>query len=82
MRILYHHRTQGEEPESIHIAEIVSALQRLGHEVQIVGPAPMHFSPEQQRVPTLLGRIKALAPRGVFELLQIAYNLAAALRPL
>ena len=28
MRILYHHRTQGEEPESVHIAAIVTALRR------------------------------------------------------
>jgi len=27
MRILYHHRTQGEEPESIHIRSIVAALR-------------------------------------------------------
>jgi len=29
MRILYHHRTQGEEPESIHIESIVAALRAL-----------------------------------------------------
>ena len=38
MRVLYHHRTQGEEPESIHIESIVAALRALGHEVRIVGP--------------------------------------------
>jgi len=39
MRILYHHRTQGEEPESVHIASIVAALRRRGHDVDVVGPA-------------------------------------------
>src|SRR4051794_30751620 len=38
MRVLYHHRTQGEEPESIHIGSIVAALRAQGHEVRIVGP--------------------------------------------
>ena len=30
MKILYHHRTQGEEPESVHIANIVTSLRRHG----------------------------------------------------
>lgn len=75
MRILYHHRTQGEEPESIHIMAIADALVALGHEVHIVGPAPLqHRATEVSRI-SLLGRIKKLAPRLVFELLQLAYNL-------
>lgn len=77
MRILYHHRTQGEEPESIHIAAIVDALQALGHEVRIVGPAAQHHSGTRGRRPALLGRIKQAAPRPLFELMQLAYNLLA-----
>jgi glycosyltransferase involved in cell wall biosynthesis len=80
MRILYHHRTQGEEPESIHIAAIVDALTALGHEVRVVGPAPLKLRPDGGQRLTLAGRIKRLAPRFVFELLQIAYNLVAWLR--
>lgn len=38
MKILYHHRTQGEEPESVHIASMVKALRDLGHEVVLLGP--------------------------------------------
>lgn len=80
MRILYHHRTQGEEPESIHIDAIVQALRALGHEVRIVGPAPLTHKPTGEQRPTLLGRIKRAAPQAVFELLQIVYNLIAFLR--
>ena len=80
MRILYHHRTQGEEPESIHIDAIVQALRTLGHEVRIVGPAPLTQKPTGEQRPTLLGRIKRAAPQAVFELLQIGYNLIAFLR--
>lgn len=82
MRVLYHHRTQGEEPESIHIESIVAALRALGHEVRIVGPvdiehreaAPTAAAPRRR---SLLVRIKESAPRSVFELLQIAYNAIA-----
>lgn len=75
MRILYHHRTQGEEPESIHIAAIVDALLAHGHEVRIVGPVPMQHQATQGSRRSMLGRIKNCAPRLLFELMQLAYNL-------
>ena len=74
MRILYHHRTQGEEPESIHILAIVNTLRGLGHEVEIVGPTSARALAGRQGRRSLLGRIKAWAPRWVFELLQLGYN--------
>jgi glycosyltransferase involved in cell wall biosynthesis len=74
MRIIYHHRTQGEEPESIHIAAIVRALRDLGHEVLLVGPAKVHRSGSLAK-PSLLAKIKRLAPGFIFELLQLAYNI-------
>lgn len=82
MRILYHHRTQGEEPESIHISAIVAALRALGHEVRVVGPVDIeqHDSAAARdgaarRHP--LVRIKNAVPRAAIELLQVAYNLVA-----
>ena len=83
MRVLYHHRTQGEEPESIHIGSIVSALRAQGHEVRVVGPVdidkPSHgpSSGAGDHRSHRLVRIKEAVPRAVFELLQIAYNLVA-----
>lgn len=74
MRILYHHRTQGEEPESIHITAIVDALGALGHEVRIVGPAPVQHRATKVSKPSLAARIKNAAPRWVFELMQLGYN--------
>lgn len=74
MRILYHHRTQGEEPESIHILAIVNALRGLGHEVEIVGPTPARDLAAGHGRRSLLARIKARAPRWLFELLQLGYN--------
>lgn len=80
MRILYHHRTQGEEPESIHIGAIVQALIDLGHEVRIVGPsgAVHHGSARGESI--LLGRIKRAVPGPVFEVLQLGYNVAVCWR--
>lgn len=77
MKVLYHHRTQGEEPESIHIMAIVEALRGLGHEVKLVGPAEIGPRSQVKRPPGLMARIKEAVPRPMVELLQIAYNLAA-----
>lgn len=80
MRILYHHRTQGEEPESIHITSIVDALVALGHEVRVVGPAAVSHRASEVRRPSLLGRIKKAMPGFVFELMQLAYNAVVHMR--
>lgn len=76
MKILYHHRTQGEEPESIHIMAIVDALGALGHDVRLIGPRASKSAGR----PSFLGRIKRMAPRWLLELLLVAYNLPVALR--
>ena len=73
MRILYHHRTQGEEPESVHIAAIVSALRRLGHQVDIVGPARLRAATARPGR-SLSGKLKQRMPRALVELLQLVYN--------
>lgn len=74
MKILYHHRTQGEEPESVHIANIVRALGHLGHDVSLVGPAAVSGRAEHG---TRLSRIKRRLPRFAVELAQLAYNVRA-----
>jgi len=91
MRVLYHHRTQGEEPESIHITSIVGALRALGHEVRVVGPVDIEHraaagnaapasaddAPAAPGARPLLVRIKDSVPRAVLELLQVGYNVVA-----
>jgi glycosyltransferase involved in cell wall biosynthesis len=77
MRILYHHRTQGEEPESIHISSVVVALRELGHTVHVVGPAAVGSHGSKVKKVSWLVRIKEAVPRAVFEGLQLGYNLVA-----
>jgi glycosyltransferase involved in cell wall biosynthesis len=74
LKILYHHRTQGEEPESVHIANIVAALRDSGHEVDILGPVKV--SESRQAAPrSRLGRLKQSLPPTLLELAQLVYNL-------
>lgn len=82
MRILYHHRTQGEEPESVHIDAIVGALRAMGHEVRIVSPAQAVRHPGGAARPSRLGRVKAALPGAAFEALQLGYNAVVWLRML
>jgi glycosyltransferase involved in cell wall biosynthesis len=79
MRILYHHRTQGEEPESIHIAAIVKSLRKLGHHVDIVGPARIHSGGGSSRA-SFAGSVKRRMPRMLVELAQVAYNVISVAR--
>jgi glycosyltransferase involved in cell wall biosynthesis len=79
MKILYIHRTQGEEPESIHILSIVNALRELGHEVEIFGPSKKDMSTAGSNV-KLLSAIKRYFPKFVFEILQILYNLVTLIK--
>ncbi|HEV2441146.1 MAG TPA: glycosyltransferase family 4 protein [Steroidobacteraceae bacterium] len=79
MRILYHHRTQGEEPESIHIAAIVRSLRKLGHHVDIVGPARIHAAGGSSKK-TFAGGVKRRMPRVLVELAQVAYNVVSLAR--
>jgi glycosyltransferase involved in cell wall biosynthesis len=73
MRILYHHRTQGEEPESVHIAAIVCALRGLGHAVDIVGPSRIPAPGAAART-HFLGGLKRCTPRAIVEWAQVLYN--------
>lgn len=81
MRILYHHRTQGDGAEGIHIREMIRAFRLNGHEVELVsvtdrgedttssGVAPKAAG--AQRKP--LNAKKMISPL-VYELAEIAYN--------
>ncbi len=42
MRIIYHHRTRGEDAQGIHVAEMVQAFHELGHEVDVVALAAQY----------------------------------------
>jgi len=76
MKILYHHRTRSKDGQSVHIDEMIGALRALGHEVIVVAPpsaAGSAFGSDAGFVTWL----KRLLPRFVYELMELAYSLAA-----
>jgi glycosyltransferase involved in cell wall biosynthesis len=66
MKILYHHRTRSRDGQSVHIDEMVKALEKEGASVQIVGP---------ERVDALKpSRHKQILPKVIYELLEFGYS--------
>lgn len=75
MRILYHHRTQSEDAQGIHIYEMVKAFRELGHEVEIVALVEM----DQPGGKKVRGRgwegLARWVPNWLYELMSLTYNL-------
>lgn len=79
MRVLYSHRIQSRDGQSVHLEEMVAALRRAGHEVLVVGPRfydQAHFGGESRLVSVLRNAL----PGFVAEAAELAYNLPAYLR--
>jgi glycosyltransferase involved in cell wall biosynthesis len=76
LRILYSHRIQSRDGQSVHVEELVAALRALGHEVTVIGPpfyAASGFGGESRMV----ARLRRLLPGALAELAELAYNLPA-----
>ncbi len=79
MRILYSHRIQSRDGQSVHVEALVAALRELGHDVLVVGPGfyeQAEFGGESSFVAALRARL----PRALAELAELAYNVPAWLR--
>jgi glycosyltransferase involved in cell wall biosynthesis len=76
MRILYSHRIQSRDGQSVHVEQLVAALRESGHEVLVVGPGfyqQAAFGGESR----LVAWIRARLPGALGELAELAYNLPA-----
>jgi glycosyltransferase involved in cell wall biosynthesis len=76
MRILYSHRIQSRDGQSVHVEELVAAFRALGHEVKVVGPGfydEAGFGGESRWV----ARLRRLLPGVAAEAAELAYNIPA-----
>ncbi len=76
MRVLYSHRIQSRDGQSVHVEQMVAALRQAGHEVLVVGPGfyqQAEFGAESR----LVAWIRARLPAALGELAEVAYNLPA-----
>jgi glycosyltransferase involved in cell wall biosynthesis len=76
MRILYSHRIQSRDGQSVHVEELVAALRNLGHEVLVVGPGfyeQARFGGESN----LVAWIRSRLPVVVGEVAELLYTIPA-----
>jgi glycosyltransferase involved in cell wall biosynthesis len=67
MKIIYHHRTRSRDGQSVHIDEMIKALEKEGVHVEIVGP---------HRVSALQpSRHKQIIPKVLYELMELSYSI-------
>jgi glycosyltransferase involved in cell wall biosynthesis len=79
MRILYSHRIQSHDGQSVHVEELIRAFRAAGHEVMVVGPSfyeDSSFGGESKMV----ARLRRLLPGVLGEFAELAYNVPAYLR--
>ena len=76
MKILYHHRTASKDGQAVHIEELIASLRALGHQVRIVAPAASGGEGMGAEV-GWVQRLRALLPKAIYELLELAYSFVA-----
>lgn len=76
MKILYHHRTASRDGQSTHITEMINGLRAAGHTVVECAPS-VKGGDEGGGSPGWVGRLKALLPRQLYELAELAYSWVA-----
>jgi len=89
LNILYHHRTHARGAEGVHIRSIVTALEKLGHTVDILSVPGVNHSGDNVGAPVDKSREKVSGlnhiwsfmsnrmPGILFELAEIFYNIPA-----
>lgn len=75
MKILYHHRTASKDGQAVHIEELIGALRELGHKVRVVGPQGSGGSMGDDA--SWVHSLKAVLPKALYELIELAYSLLA-----
>lgn len=76
MRILYSHRIQSRDGQSVHIEELVAAFRKAGHQVLVVGPS-FYANTGLGGESRLVAVVRKLLPGWLGELVEFAYNLPA-----
>jgi len=79
VRILYSHRIQSRDGQSVHVEELIHAFRAAGHEVMVVGPG-VYDKAEFGGESSLVATIRRLLPGFAQELAELAYNIPATLR--
>lgn len=81
MKVLYHHRTRGEDAQGIHINALCEAFRELGHEVKIVALTAKGNEKNQNTNNKPIRQSHSILnlkiPHWFYEILAILYNIPA-----
>ncbi len=75
MRILYHHRTQAEDAQGVHIYEMINAFRKLGHTVDLVSLVDWESDRSEKTKGKRWEFVAKIVPNFVYELMEMAYNI-------
>ena len=76
MKILYHHRTASRDGQSTHIEEMIIALRSIGCTISLACPS-VDTRDASGGSGGWVGKIKALFPKFLYELAELAYSMVA-----
>lgn len=79
MRILYSHRIQSRDGQSVHVEELIHALRLAGHEVMVVGPKAYEQNEFGGESP-FIAKMRQWLPGATKELAELAYNIPMTFR--
>lgn len=80
MKIIYHHRTQADDAQGVHIYEMVKAFQDLGHDVEMVALVNRNTENEEKTQGSSWEWITKRTPAWVYELMALLYNVVGYVR--
>ncbi|MCL4705782.1 glycosyltransferase family 4 protein [bacterium] len=80
MKIIYHHRTQADDAQGVHIYEMVKAFRDLEHVVEIVALVKRDSENEQKTQGSSWEWITKRTPARVYELMALSYNVLGYVR--
>lgn len=75
MKILYHHRTQLEDAQGVHVTQMIQAFCDLGHEVQMVALVELNRTSQREVRGKKWSWVTNWIPGWCYELMSIVYNL-------
>jgi len=74
LKIIYHHRTQAEDAQGIHIYEMIQAFRKIGHQVKIVALVERNEATSEKQSGGKWESIASSVPVWIYELLELGYN--------
>jgi glycosyltransferase involved in cell wall biosynthesis len=75
LKILYHHRTQAEDAQGVHIYEMVNAFRELDHHVEMVALVEKDIESDEKTKGAAWEGLAKAVPNWIYELLELAYNI-------